>query len=242
MHVVIIGKGKGWTNAPYRADNIWAINDACLWRDGIDLVFEMHLPKDQYVLPGEMEETIRDCSHIFEQCRQKNLKIVTVEPIEGLDCIVYPLEAIKYAFGSDYFTDGISYMIAYAIYQGATSLDIYGVHMADRWEESAQRGCVEFWLGVALGRGIRIKINGLDSKLLTTNNRQLYVYNTPQEWINERVLRVKSECIDHNIEVNRLWKERGGVERDVTSDRELPQCTPLHSEPSKPIWEKGNVV
>lgn len=69
----------------------------------------------------------------------------------------FPKDAIVEAFGR-YFTNSISWMIAQAIYEGATDIHVYGVDMAQGSEYAAQRPSCEYFLGLAAGRGINVYI------------------------------------------------------------------------------------
>jgi hypothetical protein len=64
---------------------------------------------------------------------------------------------MKAQFG-DYFTNSISYMLAMAIDEGYQVIHVYGVDMAQDTEYGTQRPSCEFFLGVAVGRGIQIYV------------------------------------------------------------------------------------
>lgn len=71
-----------------------------------------------------------------------------------------------------YFTNSVSWMLALAIYEGATEIGIYGVDMAQhgvglKSEYAYQRPSVELWLGIAAGKGIKVTIPK-ESDLLKT--------------------------------------------------------------------------
>jgi hypothetical protein len=57
-----------------------------------------------------------------------------------------------------YFTNTISYMIALAIYEEFEVIEIYGVDMAVGTEYNEQRPSCEYYIGIAKGRGIDIKL------------------------------------------------------------------------------------
>lgn len=57
-----------------------------------------------------------------------------------------------------YFTNSVSWMLAHAIYEGATEIGVYGVDMAQSSEYSSQRPSCEYFLGLAAGLGIAITI------------------------------------------------------------------------------------
>jgi len=58
-----------------------------------------------------------------------------------------------------YSESTISYMIWYACYLGATELDLYGIFMAAFDEYHEQLKSVEYWIGYARGKGIKVTIN-----------------------------------------------------------------------------------
>ena len=71
--------------------------------------------------------------------------------------IALPKSTLVERFGS-YFTNSISWMIAHAILEGATTIGVYGVDMAQGTEYAAQRPSCEYFLGLARGMGIEIII------------------------------------------------------------------------------------
>lgn len=58
----------------------------------------------------------------------------------------------------DWYNDSPAYMIALAIHEGATDIGIYGVDLADRPEFGLQKPCLDFLIGVAMGKGINIHL------------------------------------------------------------------------------------
>jgi len=89
----------------------------------------------------------------------------------------YPIKDITEDFGR-YFTNTISYEIALAIYMQFKEIGIYGVDMAVDSEYHHQRPSCEFFLGIALGKGININIPD-EADLVKT--RFLYGYEEKQE-------------------------------------------------------------
>ena len=71
----------------------------------------------------------------------------------------YPLNEIVKEFDCAYFTNSISYMIAYAIYKGYEEINIYGVDMTGRDEYINQRGSVMYWIGYARAKGITVNLS-----------------------------------------------------------------------------------
>ena len=75
----------------------------------------------------------------------------------------YPLDEIINKFNSFFFTNTVSYMIAYALYTGVKEIEIYGVDMVGYEEYVNQRSSVLYWTGRAEGLGVKvIHISGVD--------------------------------------------------------------------------------
>ncbi len=72
--------------------------------------------------------------------------------------VEYPLEAVINDLGQAYFNSTAAYAIAYAIHIGVKKISIHGMDFTYPNAHDAEkgRGCVEFWLGVAHARGIKI--------------------------------------------------------------------------------------
>jgi len=73
------------------------------------------------------------------------------------NAVPFPLKQIVEQFGP-YFTNTVSWEIALAISEGYKEIRVYGVDMAVDTEYHWQRPSCEYFLGLALGRGIKIWI------------------------------------------------------------------------------------
>lgn len=62
-----------------------------------------------------------------------------------------------------YFTSTVAYSLALAIHKGYERILIYGIEMASDTEYHYQRDCVAFWIGLALGRGIKVDMYSGDA-------------------------------------------------------------------------------
>lgn len=69
----------------------------------------------------------------------------------------YPVERVLTEFPR-YCSSTVAWMIALAITEGVHTIGVWGIHFQSGSEYAEQRAGAEFWLGVALGRGIQIKI------------------------------------------------------------------------------------
>jgi len=83
------------------------------------------------------------------------------------------MEKVIEEFGVAFFTNNISYMIPLAIMQGPKNIFLFGVDMYFGTKGEYMRnekGCIEFWLGVATGRKIQIHLPA-ESTLLKRKGR-----------------------------------------------------------------------
>lgn len=67
----------------------------------------------------------------------------------------FPKEAVEADVGS-YMTSSIAWQMGLAIHEGFEEIHIYGVDMAQETEYAEQRNCVEYLIGKAEGRGIKV--------------------------------------------------------------------------------------
>lgn len=70
----------------------------------------------------------------------------------------YPLQSIISKFNSRFFTNSISYMIAYALYEGFENISLYGVDMDSQSEYEFERPSVSYWIGFARGLSVEVTI------------------------------------------------------------------------------------
>jgi len=163
-HLFILGSGTGLCFCPWeRQDvNIWAprtvIYSPCFKR--ADLLFELHT--------GDFElypEVIADINN------QRTPVFMQEQRVDIPWSMKFPVELINR--GRIYFTSTIAYMIAFALKQDFKEISLWGVDMADYTSYLLQRGCCEYWLGVAEGRGTKINIPPTSGLF----KARLYAYN-----------------------------------------------------------------
>ena len=71
----------------------------------------------------------------------------------------FPFEECQKLAGGNYFNNITSYLIAYAILQGATEIALYGMRfIEDHSHRSIELDNVRQWIFFALGRGIEVTI------------------------------------------------------------------------------------
>ncbi len=166
MKVTIIGKGRGWEDAPLEG-RTWGITQLILQRP-VCLVIDMNNYSDGRW--GEKEAVEALVARGI--CKRRGIPYICLEN--------YPLKVIKEFFETDYFSNTIDYAIALAIYQKFSEIALYGVNMEVDTEYSYQKPGVDFWCGVAKGRGIQVKVFGQHSTIMKTKDGLLYGYDYPQ--------------------------------------------------------------
>lgn len=169
--VIILGCGQTSWSCPYDCET-WGVNSMVKRADRLDKLFFFDnletLPDPDGLNWNDLIET--EAALISTE---KNAKFCKEHL--GIECEVYPLEEICAKYKNHYFSNSISYMIAYAIYKGYDKIKVYGVDHVRYESYVMERSGVEFWLGIAIGAGIDVEI-AAGSALLKTFNGKLYGY------------------------------------------------------------------
>ena len=82
--------------------------------------------------------------------------------------IAYPLDEVMDVFKGfprgrwsdqkDWYNSSPAYMLALAIHEGAETIGLYGIDVLDDSEFSYESPCLEYLIGLAVGRGIEVII------------------------------------------------------------------------------------
>lgn len=154
MKIAIVGSAPSSMQlAPFNDPEweIWGLNEQYNLMPRWDRWFQLHplnLCKTGLADPNHWEWLIAQTKPVY---------MVDAFP-EVPACIKYPLEEVLKRFG-DYFTNSISYMIAYALYLHQTfepveEMGVWGVDMAHCSEYGDQKASCEYFIGLARGMGI----------------------------------------------------------------------------------------
>jgi len=152
--IAIIGYTDSRFDAPYAEDGweMWGLNN-----------LHVQTPPEQmakftrwYDLHDRATITSDEAHVAFLKNTELPVYTWTANP-EWPTSLSYPREEIIEEFGR-YFTNSISWMIAHAILEGATTIGVWGVDMAQSTEYAAQRPSCEYFLGLAAGLGVEIII------------------------------------------------------------------------------------
>jgi len=168
--VMIVGPGPSGRECPYDCET-WVPDGGWKYAKRIDKVFCM----------GEWKS--------FGELRVNQMKfgfkIVAARELLGFDMELYPIEEVlRWAplvanstmsepnrigfFGND-----VSYMIAYAVLNKYQKIRLYGIDILNSNSFLAEKGSMEYWMGVALGQGIKIW-NAPGSVVCRTHNGKMY--------------------------------------------------------------------
>ena len=168
----ILGSGSGWNLFPFQSDHtVYCLNDYVYqerYQIKPDVLFIMDiLDEKPLVVAG-----LSNLGDIVQRINKMGIPLVA--PFKYAEIPLseaFPLKECVKEFGLPYFNNTISYMIAYALLKGAKEIDIYGVNQASSSEYFYEKASVEYWIGIAVGRGVKITINGDKSELLANKAR-----------------------------------------------------------------------
>lgn len=170
----IIGKGEGWEKAIGKPGINYGINDVFFQHSGIDITFHMHDLQKFY----ENEETHSSTKLCIEHAKDRpDMLFYSIYEWSKLPgCKEYPLDEIVREYGVCYFGSTVDYAIAYAIRENPDKINLYGINMSVREEYIEQKPSLEFWVGLAMGRGIKVGYQHKYSSMMKTKNGLLYGY------------------------------------------------------------------
>jgi len=133
-------------------DQVWACNGAFRDQYALTRVYSMDDPT--YFPVGYVEELSLLPKHVRVICTEKH------------DCIpnseAYPIhEILDYFHNHRFFNSTFAYMLAAAIYEGFDEIVMNGCYWKhDSWEYMSAMWSMNFWCGVAVGKGIKLGIHG----------------------------------------------------------------------------------
>lgn len=189
-HVAIIGMGPSGNQylaltrqAGGRSnfcDQTWGINAigdvfAC------DLVFHMDDVRIQQIRADARPQS--NIAAMLRWMRKTATPIITSRSHPDYPTLMeFPLEEVINDLGFAYFNNTAAYAVAYAIHIGVQRLTLFGMDYTYPNAHDAERGraCVEFLLGIAASRGIKLRVPQTSSLMdaCHTLESRLYGYDT----------------------------------------------------------------
>lgn len=153
MKVAIVGAGKRTRDlAPFGTGwEVWVLGNHIdkYPEDKVSRIFEIHTKQQIETLFPE---------GYAEYLSNKNIPLIVGEefPINDVHITIFPLQKALSLMGG-HLTSSLSYMAAYAVMEGATHINFYGVDMdVDDNEYFYQRPAMYAWKGYAESKGIEV--------------------------------------------------------------------------------------
>jgi hypothetical protein len=182
---------------------IWSLNHAHSWIPRWDVFFEIH-PKERLQIKDEHSEWLKaqpgpnteGYKPIYMQEHYDEVPASVKFPKDEINTWL----AKEFDAPPDYYTSSIAQMLALAMFQGYKSIGLYGIDMLNDDEYYYQRSGLEFIIGLAKGRGIKIDIPK-ESALLKCNYIYGYVAPPDKEFSGQRVRH--AETITKSLEADR---------------------------------------
>lgn len=116
-----------------------------------DRLYEIH--DEDWIAENGGEPSFNRIREVIEN----EIPIYMREPsIEG--ALRYPLEDAIAEIGRDYFESSIAFMFVHALMEGVKHIGLWGVSMAANTEYAYQKPNMEWLLGIAQGRGVRVDL------------------------------------------------------------------------------------
>jgi hypothetical protein len=189
-HIVILGLGpslasyvehiKSVGGRQAFCDEVWGINAV----GGViqcDKVFHMDDVRIQQIRAEARPES--NIANMLVWMKSSPVQIMTSRLHPDYQALVeLPIEEIINDLTFDYFNNTAAWALAYAIHTNAAKVTLFGCDFTYPNAHDAEkgRGCLEFWLGYAAARGIKIGLPKTTTLMDAMYDRQdrLYGYDT----------------------------------------------------------------
>lgn len=189
-HVTILGLGPSldeYTNITKRfggrhqyCDEVWAINAlGSIFQ--CDKIFHMDDVRIQEIRAEAKPDS--NIAAMIEWMKSTDIPIMTSRPHPDYKTTEsFPLIEVLNVFDTGYFNSTAAYAVAYAIFIGVEKISLFGVDFTYPGVHKAEKGraCVEYWLGMASERKIKVAVP-INSTLLDaihTQDERFYGYDT----------------------------------------------------------------
>ena len=142
--LALVGSGKDWVDTPFddKEFDIWSAASMTIIKR-VDLLFEPH----ETVMPEVLV--------YLKKCKKPVYMVKRFDDIPK--SIEYPLQKMILIFGR-HFACTISYMMALAITEGYKEIYFHGICLEHETEYSHQRASVDYFVGWARGKGIKVVV------------------------------------------------------------------------------------
>jgi SAM-dependent methyltransferase len=209
-------------------DEVWTINAlgdvfAC------DLIFHMDDIRIQEIRAKAAPAS--NIAAMLKWLKTAKCPVVTSRAHPGYPALVeFPLEEVLNHLGHDYFNTTAPYAIAFAIHTGAAIISVFGMDFTYPNVHDAEKGraCVEFWLGQAHARGIKINLPKTTTLMdsMYPRSSRLYGYDTLDVGFNiQQDGKLKLEFKEREklptaAEIERLYDHSAPISKQHTGTKE----------------------
>lgn len=168
LRAVIVGfcqTSREWTNYADPDAEIWGLNRGALFMPKAHRWFDLHSPTIrtwQQRRPGDHQEWLKKFpGPVFLHAAEEELPNSVTYPFDEVWEPIAPLCERLHEDGTrtpaePYLTSSIADEIALAVLEGFPEIWVLGVDLNTESEYFKQKPGVEFWLGVAIGRGQKV--------------------------------------------------------------------------------------
>ena len=155
LKVCIVGLGHVTHNDAPWMDEAWE-KWGLPWDEGYWVLMERHFEMhDMRLLDSKRSkrkagylERLAECPALYLQAPDDRLP----------DARIYPFDAVAESIGGYYWNSSIAYALALAIHEQAEEIAIFGVDMDGTDEYAYQKPNLEYLIGIARGKGIKVTI------------------------------------------------------------------------------------
>lgn len=160
--LIILGHGPTKVQCDYHCET-WGVNNCYTFAPRLDKLFVVDKINERemdYTALGQVKCIVASCA--YPDHPEWNIE-------------VYPIKEILSHFKTNFFSNAICMMMAYALYYGYEKIHFYGIDMMTSTTYLFEKGGVEYWMGIAHAMGVPV-INTKESATGKTIDGKIYGY------------------------------------------------------------------
>jgi hypothetical protein len=225
--VAICGTAPTLKNAPF--DNpdfdIWGVAHCCFLEDAkrLDVIFEIH-DKKVWIKDNAPFQRFPNALIYFQE-KDKDFPNSQTFPVSE----ILKKYSVNKGFKNEqpYMSSSLPFMVALAIEQGYEEIHTYGIHLLMEEEYFYQRPCLERYLGIAEGKGIKVYsdpgedimnfgyVYGLQE---IENDSRISKLKARLEEFDKRLAGIQNQLSNANFQLNSQLNQLQGAREQVIYD------------------------
>jgi len=170
--LIILGMGSSRKECPFDCE-VWGVNtgytQVAELGGHIEKLFIAHTQVKHPTIEGAVVFDFLQVNELIDH----GIEVFNIHRVKGSKARLLPLQRLIRKFKTDFYSDTMTYMIAYALDKCTEVIDgkiklkadppyrklnLWGVDMMNRDEYQWEKGGVEFWIGYAMGLGMEVFI------------------------------------------------------------------------------------